>query len=560
MKMERLKLGDLLLQAGMITEEQLNWALEYQKTTGKRLGDILQEQGWLAEVEILEALEYQLGIPYLELAKQSIDQSAAQKIPESIARRYVLVGVQIENKKLKVAMSDPLNVYALDDLKISTGMDIMPVISSKNEILLALNQVYASAKTTDIVSKVEQEIDSEKTTKSEMDELVAAENNSAMVQLVNNIIQRSVLSGASDIHIEPFEDRVRIRYRVDGQLQRLMTTKKETLNPLTARIKIMAGLDIAERRLPQDGRIATTVEDKQVDLRVSILPTIYGEKTVIRIMYRDGISLSLDQLGFHPEDLEKFKNLLRNPHGIILVTGPTGSGKSTTLAAALKVLNKENVNIITAEDPVENMIDGVNQVAINSRIGLTFASTLRSILRQDPDIVMIGEMRDSETSSIAIRAAITGHLVLSTLHTNDAVSSIIRLIDMGTEAFMVGASVKGIVSQRLVRRICPNCKVEHSITKAEEMLYKIPEGTRVYKGLGCNVCNNLGYKGRMAVHEIFMVDSYMQELIGKEGITADKLKEEAIKRGMRTMWENAYYNVLAGNTTVEEMLRIAYEQ
>lgn len=560
MKMERLKLGDLLLQAGMITEEQLNWALEYQKTTGKRLGDILQEQGWLAEVEILEALEYQLGIPYLELAKQSIDQSAAQKIPESIARRYVLVGVQIENKKLKVAMSDPLNVYALDDLKISTGMDIMPVISSKNEILLALNQVYASAKTTDIVSKVEQEIDSEKTTKSEMDELVAAENNSAMVQLVNNIIQRSVLSGASDIHIEPFEDRVRIRYRVDGQLQKLMTTKKETLNPLTARIKIMAGLDIAERRLPQDGRIATTVEDKQVDLRVSILPTIYGEKTVIRIMYRDGISLSLDQLGFHPEDLEKFKNLLRNPHGIILVTGPTGSGKSTTLAAALKVLNKENVNIITAEDPVENMIDGVNQVAINSRIGLTFASTLRSILRQDPDIVMIGEMRDSETSSIAIRAAITGHLVLSTLHTNDAVSSIIRLIDMGTEAFMVGASVKGIVSQRLVRRICPNCKVEHSITKAEEMLYKIPEGTRVYKGLGCNVCNNLGYKGRMAVHEIFMVDSYMQELIGKEGITADKLKEEAIKRGMRTMWENAYYNVLAGNTTVEEMLRIAYEQ
>ena len=560
MKMERLKLGDLLLQAGMITEEQLNWALDYQKTTGKRLGDILQEQGWLDEVEILEALEYQLGIPYLELAKQSIEQSAAQKIPESIARRYVLVGIEVENKKLKVAMSDPLNVYAVDDLKISTGMDIIPVISSKKEILLALNQVYASAKTSDIVNQVEKEIDSEKSAKSEMDDLVTAENNSAMVQLVNNIIQRSVLSGASDIHIEPFETKVRIRYRVDGQLQKIMTTKKETLNPLTARIKIMAGLDIAERRLPQDGRIATSVEDKQVDLRVSILPTIYGEKTVIRIMYRDGISLSLEQLGFHPEDLEKFKNLLRNPHGIILVTGPTGSGKSTTLAAALKVLNKENVNIITAEDPVENMIDGVNQVAINTKIGLTFASTLRSILRQDPDIVMIGEMRDGETSSIAIRAAITGHLVLSTLHTNDAVSSVIRLIDMGTEPFMVGASVKGIVSQRLVRRICPNCKVEHSITHAEELVYKVPEGTRVYKGLGCNMCNNLGYKGRLAVHEIFMIDSAMQELIGKEGMTADKLKEEAINRGMRTMWENAYYNVLAGNTTVEEMLRIAYEQ
>lgn len=560
MKMERVKLGDLLLQAGMITEEQLNWALEYQKTTGKRLGDILQEQGWLDEVEILEALEYQLGIPYLELAKQSIDQSAAQKIPEAIARRYVLVGVGIENKKLKVAMSDPLNVYALDDLKISTGMDIMPVISSKKEISLALNQVYASAKTTDIVSQVEKEIDSEKSNKSELDELINAENNSAMVQLVNNIIQRSVLNGASDIHIEPFEQYVRIRYRVDGQLHELMQTRKETLNPLTARIKIMAGLDIAERRLPQDGRIATSVEDKQVDLRVSILPTIYGEKTVIRIMYRDGISLSLEQLGFHPEDLEKFKALLRHPHGIILVTGPTGSGKSTTLAAALKVLNRVNVNIITAEDPVENMIEGVNQVAINSKIGLTFAATLRSILRQDPDIIMIGEMRDSETSSIAIRAAITGHLVLSTLHTNDAVSSIIRLIDMGTEAFLVGAAVKGIVSQRLVRKICPNCKVEHSITKAEEMLYRIPAGTRVYKGLGCNMCNNLGYKGRMAVHEIFVVDSYMQELIGKEGVTADRLREEAIKRGMRTLWENAYYNVLAGNTTVEEMLRIAYEQ
>lgn len=559
-KGQRKRIGDLLLETGMITQEQLDEVIREQKQTGKRIGELLVEKGVITEENILGALEFQLGIPHMNLEQYNIDYNIASKVPESVARRYTAIAVGIDdNNKLKVAMKDPLNMFALDDLKLSTKMEIIPILASEKAIINVINQTYTSAQTKNIVNQVERQMQDELQRQSVAEE-EESDDDAPMVQLVNNILQRCILKGASDIHIEPFEYYVRIRYRVDGQLYELTRTKKEMLNGITTRIKILSGLDIAERRLPQDGRMSKTVNGQQVDLRVSILPTIYGEKTVIRFIYRTGRALGLDEIGFYPSDYDKVINLLKNPHGIILLTGPTGSGKSTTLAAALKVLNKENVNIITVEDPVENMIEGINQVATNTKIGLTFASALRSILRQDPDIIMIGEMRDSETSTIAIRAAITGHLVLSTLHTNDAASSIPRLIDMGTEAYMVGAAIKGVISQRLVRRLCTNCRSKHTVTAHEAKLYSVPEGTEVYQPRGCSACNQTGYKGRLAVHEVLTIDTHLEDMISAGNTSTEEIKSEAIKRGMRTLWDNALYNVLQGKTTLDEMLRIAYEQ
>ena len=559
-KIQRRRIGDLLLETGMITQEQLDSVIKEQRQTGKRVGELLVEKGIITEDNILGALEFQLGIPHMNLEQYNIDYNIASMVPESVARRYTVIAVGIEeDNKLKVAMKDPLNMFALDDLKLSTKMEIIPILASEKAILNVINQTYTSAQTKNIVNQVERQMKDELQRQNAAEE-EESDDDAPMVQLVNNILQRCILKGASDIHIEPFEYYVRIRFRVDGQLYELTRTKKEMLNGITTRIKILSGLDIAERRLPQDGRMTKTVNGQQVDLRVSILPTVYGEKTVIRFIYRTGKALGLDEIGFYPEDYDKVINMLKNPHGIILLTGPTGSGKSTTLAAALKVLNKDNVNIITEEDPVENMIEGINQVATNTKIGLTFASALRSILRQDPDIIMIGEMRDSETSSIAIRAAITGHLVLSTLHTNDAASSIPRLIDMGTESYMVGAAIKGVISQRLVRRLCSNCRSKHTVTGSEAKLYNVPEGTEVYKPRGCSACNQTGYKGRLAVHEVLTIDTHLEDMISAGNISTEELKSEAIKRGMRTLWDNALYNVLQGKTTLEEMLRIAYEQ
>lgn len=559
-KMQRKRLGDLLFETGMISEEQLTWAIKEQRQTGKRIGEILVESGIVKDEDILGALEFQLGIPHMNLEQYNIDYSIASKVPENIARRYTVIAVGIEGDKLKVAMKDPLNIFALDDLKLSTKMEIMPILASEKEINTLINQIFTSAQTKNIVSQVEKKLQQEESQKQMAVEVAQEDESAPIIQLVNNILERCILKGASDIHIEPFEYYVRIRYRVDGRLHELTQTKKEMLNAITTRIKILSGLDIAERRLPQDGRMSKVVNNQQVDLRISILPTIYGEKTVIRFIYRTGTTLGLKDIGFYPDDYKKVEDLLKNPHGIILLTGPTGSGKSTTLAAALKVLNEDSVNIITVEDPVENMIEGINQVAVNTKVGLTFASALRSILRQDPDIIMIGEMRDSETSSIAIRAAITGHLVLSTLHTNDAASSIPRLIDMGTEAYMVGAAIKGVISQRLVRRLCPSCREKHLVTATEAKIYNVPEGTEVYKARGCSLCNKTGYKGRLAVHEVLVIDSHLEDMISAGNTSTEEIKAEAIKRGMRTLWDNAFYNVCEGKTTLEEMLRIAYEQ
>jgi len=377
--------------------------------------------------------------------------------------------------------------------------------------------------------------------------------------LVNSFIEQAIRRNASDIHIEPFENYVRVRLRIDGQLHEILKTDISALNAIVTRIKILGKMNIAEKRIPQDGRIGVTLDNNQLDLRVNTLPTIYGEKVVIRLLYRTGMQLRKEELGFCESDLKKFESLLMKPHGIILLTGPTGSGKSTTLATALRELNKPNVNIITVEDPVENMIEGINQVNVNAKAGLTFASALRAILRQDPDIVMIGEMRDTETASIAVRASITGHLVLSTLHTNDAPSSITRLIDMGIEPYLVATAVEGIIAQRLVRRICKNCKTAVHPTSDEAEILKIPKNSLIYKGKGCQACNNTGYKGRLAVHEVLVLDSSMREMIVK-GANSDEIREFAINHGMITLWDNTKRNVLEGNTTVEELLRVAYGQ
>ena len=556
-KVQRKRIKDLLFETKMITHKQLEEVMNEQKYTGRKVEEILVEKGIMTAEEILRTLGLQLGIPYMNLEQHNMDYNIASMIPESLARRYTVIVVGVEDEKLKVAMKDPLNMFALDDLKLSTKREIIPILASEKGILNVINQTYTSAQTKKIVNQVERQIREEQHKQSIEEE----ENDDApMVQLVNNILERCILKGASDIHIEPFEFDVRIRYRVDGQLYELTRIKKETLNKMTTRIKILSGLDIAERRLPQDGRMSKVVNGQQVDLRVSILPTIYGEKTVIRFIYRIDKELALEDLGFHPSDYQKVDNLLKNPHGIILLTGPTGSGKSTTLSVVLKMLNKDNINIITVEDPVEHMIEGINQVATNSKIGFDFACALRAILRQDPDIIMLGEIRDSETSAIAIRAAITGHLVLSTLHTNDAASSIPRLIDMGTEAYMVGAAVKGVISQRLVRKLCLKCRIKHEVTTSESKLYNIPEGTQVYEARGCTACNQTGYKGRLAVHEVLTIDSYLEALISSGKTSKEEIKAEAMNRGMRTLWDNALYNVLQGKTTIEEMLKIAYEQ
>ena len=556
-KEQRKRIEDLLFETEIITHEQLEWGINEQKRTGKKIEEVLVQKGIITEEDILGVLEIQLGIPYMNLEQYDIDYNIASIIPENLARRYTVIAVGMDNKKLKVAMKDPLNMFALDDLKLGTKRDIIPIIASERGILNVINQIYTSERTKNIVSQVELQMKE----KQKKQDAVKEENNDVpMVQLVNNILQYCILKGASDMHIEPFEYYVRIRYRVDGQLYEFTRIKKETLNGMTTRIKILSGLNIAERRLPQDGRMSKTVNGEKVDLRVSILPTIYGEKTVIRFLYRKGKELALQDMGFYPSDYIKVQNLLKSPHGIILLTGPTGSGKSTTLTAALKVLNRENVNIITVEDPVENMIEGINQVSVNEKIGLDFANVLRFILRQDPDVIMIGEIRDNETSTIALRAAVTGHLVLSTLHTNDAVSSIPRLIDMGTEAYMVGAAIKGVISQRLVRRLCPSCRTKHRITGSESKLYNISEGIEVYQARGCTACGQTGYKGRLAVHEVLTIDSHLADLISSGKTSTEQIRTEAINRGMRTLWDNALCNVLEGKTTVEEMLKITYEQ
>lgn len=560
-KLTRKRLGDLLLEVGMITQEQLDKSLLLQKKSGEKIGAILLSEGFVSQDDIVQVLEFQLGIPHVNLEKYEIDPTTCLLISENMARRYGLIPIRQENGILTVAMSDPLNVFAIDDVKIFTGMEVQPVIATLQDINKAIDRFYGTQKAMKAVEEFKKEkgstlkINSEDVDDQSTDEI----NNAPAVKLVNTIIEQAVRNRASDIHVEPFEKTLRIRYRVDGQLFEVMRPEIDILPAMTTRIKIIGGMNIAEKRQPQDGRINVQVDDKDLDLRVSILPTVFGEKIVIRIADKNAFLVTKDKLGFDDEDDLKFEKILKNPHGIMLVTGPTGSGKSTTLYSAISELNKPNINIVTVEDPVESILEGVNQVQVNAKAGMTFAASLRSILRQDPNVIMIGEIRDAETAEIAVKAAITGHLVLSTLHTNDAPSSIIRLIDMGIEPFMASSSVVGVIAQRLVKKVCINCKKEHFANKEElEALgFSAEENIRLFSGRGCPVCNNTGFKGRVGVHEIMVMTRGHRELINKN-CSEDELREYSIKHGMRTLREDAKRLVLQGVTTVSEMLRIAY--
>jgi len=552
-----LKLGDMLLRSGKLSQQQLDEAINIQKSSKitKKLGEILVELGYTKEEEILGVIEEQLGIPVLDLANYNVNPKATELIPEAIAKKYDLMPVDIVNDELLVVMSDPLNIFAIDDIKLISGMKPKITISTKSVISRTINKYYTRECSKKIIREFEEGFESGR--QEEMDENELSDVNSApVVKLVNTIISQAVRNKASDIHIEPYEDIIRVRLRIDGDLQEIMSFGRRSHMAIVTRIKIMGKMDIAERRLPQDGRVEMESEGRNIDLRISSLPTVYGEKIVIRILDRDGFMFSKEDLGFSDHDLEVFNRIIHHPYGIILATGPTGSGKSTTLYTVLKDINKEERNIITIEDPVEYKIHGINQVQVNNKAGLTFANGLRSILRQDPDIIMVGEIRDSETAEIAVRASITGHLVLSTLHTNDTASTVARLIDMGIEHYMVSTSVIGIISQRLVKRLCPSCKEAYLADKKEKELLKKDMGKELilYKPKGCNKCIR-GYRERIPIHEVMYLDKDIRRLIDKRSSTED-IKEQAIKNGMTTLQDSVARIALEGITSMEEVLRI----
>lgn len=560
---KQIRIGDLLVEAGAITEDQLQQALVVQKETGGRLGNVIMDLGFISRELLITVLTTQMGIDYVELKTVKIDDAVIDLIPEPLVRKHKAMPIAFDDHNaniLKVAMADPMDLSAIDDLSIASGYQVDPLIAFEEDINEAIGRYYGSAQAMEAAEKFKLEQQANQV----LDEEEAATNadidNSPIVQLVNQIIEGGVRQRASDIHIEPMETYVRVRYRIDGALKQVMSYDQSLSSAISARIKIVGGMDIAEKRKPQDGRITIMVDRREFDVRVSILPTVYGEKTVMRLTSKDGLTKPKSGLGFSPEEIKTFDGILSNPHGIILVTGPTGSGKSTTLYTSLSELNTEDVNIITVEDPVEANIDGINQVQVNAKAGLTFAAALRSILRQDPDIIMIGEIRDGETANIAVQAAITGHLVVSTLHTNSAASTVTRVIDMGIEPYIIGDALVGVIAQRLVRRLCQACKQPRLATEAEKKALRVEdlsEDIVIYEPQGCPLCNDTGYSGRIGVYEMMAVSPSLQVVIAK-GATADVIEKQALAEGMSTLRMSAGRHVLNGITSIEEMKKITY--
>jgi type IV pilus assembly protein PilB len=550
LKKTRKRLGDLLVEAGLITEQQLLSTLK-DKNSNQKLGDALLERGYITEQQLISVLEIQLGIPHISLYRYPFDTSLFNLIPKDVARRKLLVPLKKEGDKLFVAMADPMDFYAIDDLRLSTGFQIETVISTKDDILKSIQKYYE-------VEDGFQDLLAEIAPNEKVLEEKVIDQDSPIVRLVNQILLNGLMQKASDIHIDPQETKVVVRYRVDGVLRIERVLPKHMQNILIARIKILANLDITEYRIPQDGRMKLNVDFHSMDLRVSLLPTVYGEKVVLRILDLGSTLSDLDKLGFNKLNLNRFQTMIEKPTGIVLITGPTGSGKSSTLYAALNRLNSEEVNIITIEDPVEYQLEGINQIQVNPNVGMTFAAGLRSILRQDPNIVMIGEIRDKETAEIAVRASLTGHLVLSTLHTNDSLGTITRLIDMGVEPFLVASSLSGIISQRLVRKICRDCKEEHVPTKREIEIFS-KRGIKidkVVKGRGCASCNMTGYKGRMAIHEVLtMNDEIRRAIMNEAGFQT--LREIAVKHKTVFLIDDGLLKIKQGLTTTEEVLKVA---
>lgn len=551
-----LKIGELLLYAGKITQNQLDIALIEQSKTNKKIGEIIVQKGWLNADDILQALEFQLGFPRVNLDLYEINQKAATLIPENIVRKYKLIGIDIKDGMLVVAMVDPLNFIAIDDVKLYTKMEIEPVTVANDEISKVIDKYYSGANTKKVLEEFTDAglMDYDDVVEEEGSEVATA----PIVRLLNSIIEQAVRTRASDIHIEPYQEDVRVRFRIDGDLSEIMTLPRSNLSALVTRVKIIGKMNIAEKRIPQDGRIETKINNKEIDMRISSLPTVYGEKIVIRLLDKSNFNFNKEGLGLSQYNLNTFNKILSQPYGMILVTGPTGSGKTTTLYTVLKELNVIEKNVITVEDPVEYKLKGINQVIVNPKTGLTFAAGLRSILRQDPDTIMIGEIRDGETAEIAVRAAITGHLVLSTLHTNDSPSTIARLIDMGIEPYLVSSAVVGIVSQRLVKVLCEKCKQPYEADYKEKKILGFDEKEHItlHKAVGCNACNQ-GYRGRAAVHEIMPIDEGIRRLIDTNA-TTDKIRDKALENGMTTLFESALALAMNGKTTFTEVMRVGF--
>ena len=565
------KLGELLVKENLITPEQLQKALEEQKKHGGRLGSYLTRMGFINEEELTGFLSKQYGVPAVNLKEIEIDPEIIKLLPKEMAKKYNVIPINRTGSTLLVAMSDPSNIFAIDDIKFHTGYNVEPVVAPEREIEEVLKQFYEEGEALrggdfneilsdfndiDTVDEEEEEVDISK--------LEGDAQQAPVVKLVNAIMMNAIQKKASDIHIEPYEKFMRIRFRIDGDLREVMRPPLKLKNAIVSRVKIMANLDIAERRLPQDGRIKIKIgKNREMDFRVSSLPTLFGEKVVLRLLDKSNLQLDMTKLGFEEDQLKDFKYAIHQPYGMVLVTGPTGSGKTTTLYSALTELNTDEVNISTAEDPVEFNLPGINQVNIKEEIGLTFAAALRSFLRQDPDIIMVGEIRDFETAEIAIKAALTGHMVLSTLHTNDAASTITRLLNMGIEPFLVASALNAVVAQRLAKRICEHCREEVPVTdslkkalldagvKPEEL-----DSFKVYRGRGCEHCDGTGYKGRVALYEVLSISEPIKELI-LNGASALEIKREAIRLGMKTLRRSGLNKVKTGVTTLEEILRVS---
>lgn len=558
----RVRIGDLLQQQGLITEQQLLTALEEQKIRKTKLGETLIALNYVSHKDFAKVFSEQLGIESVDLVASGLEDAAIKLVNEDIMKKYSLVPFSVDENNaniLNVAMADPLDLIAIDDVSLITNMEVRPFFATTAQIALQLDRMFGKKQAMAAAEQYQKEHADEM--QAEEEALSNADvDNAPIVKIVRTMLEQAVRQGASDIHIEPFERRLRIRYRIDGVLQEVMDYNPNLLPAMVARVKIMSGLDISEKRKPQDGRLTLHVDNKEYDVRVSVLPTVYGEKTVMRLTAKDGLSRDKKYLGLTEKDEERLDNILHNPHGIILVTGPTGSGKSTTVYTILSELNTDEVNIVTVEDPVEANIDGVNQVQVNVKADMTFAGALRSILRQDPDIIMIGEIRDNETAQIAVKASITGHLVVSTLHTNSTGAAIARLLDMEVEPYLIGDSVVGIIAQRLIRKLCPDCRTFREAGSEEKRLMGIDasEVVTVYEPRGCPNCAGIGYKGRTAIYEIMPITNKIRIMI-HDRATADELKAAAVTEGMNTLRMAVAREVLNGKTSVAEMIKVAYE-
>lgn len=554
--MAYMRLGDLLIAAGVIGQEELQKALSIQKQTRERLGDVLIENGMITEQHLIEALQMQLGVDFVDLTAVSIPLELAKFVPRSIARKYCVVPVKLVKDELYVAMSDPLNFVAQEEIKAASHKQVVPMIATRRATESAINTLYGNEGAARAIEEMKREAGDSQTDiiPAQMAQTADnAANEAPTIRFVNSVIERAIAERASDIHLEPQEGEMVVRMRIDGALRRVFTVPSNLQATVISRLKIMGGMNISERKIPQDGRSMYSAKGKDIDLRINSMPTVHGEKMVLRLLDKSAGSVSRQSIGLEGEDLEKYEALLKNTSGVILIVGPTGSGKSTTMCAMLRQLCSEETNIMTLEDPVEYDIPGVNQCQINEKTGMTFAAGLRAILRQDPDIISVGEIRDGETAQIAVRAAITGHLVLSTLHTNDAVSVIDRLEDIGVEPYLISSALRGVISQRLVRKICPHCKKAYKPHAEELEMLGMPEDSDAvfYRGEGCQECFHTGTRGRRAVFEILTLNSHLRRMVSNKA-DSETVKETALREGFVTMKENCRRLVLRGEISAAE--------